>query len=290
MTTYKLATVGSSQTVANELLAAAKEIVGRDQGGKAYAIKDLNDHNVADVFLCLPTRVKEASQKIPMEKIVVLELKPDTAFYVKVAYIKKPVAYVFNNNMVQAEKISEYCREQGINHIEFLHIPYDEISEEEIINRLSKAEIIIGADTIVGSGGALYKKFGQYLPPNVEIIGAKRVATDQSVANIIRWTTLYHHKKVVDEIALTSTAISEQLTNIELITHEFDEAMKNVSSTIRQANEKNAKMVGSVKQSSEIASTLSEAVKKSAVSLIRFGIFLDKPTYWPLTPPSRLPG
>ena len=81
MTTYRLATVGSSQTVADELLEAAHQIVGRKQGGKAYAIKDLNDHNVADVFLCLPTRVKEASQKIPPDKIVVLELTPDISFY-----------------------------------------------------------------------------------------------------------------------------------------------------------------------------------------------------------------
>ena len=61
MSTYRLATVGSSQTVADELLHAALEIVGHQQQGAAYAIKTLSDHNVADVFLCLPTRVKEAS-------------------------------------------------------------------------------------------------------------------------------------------------------------------------------------------------------------------------------------
>ena len=65
MSSYRLATVGSSKTVAEELLKAALEIVGHQQQGAAYAMQDLTDHSVADVFLCLPTRVKEARQKIP---------------------------------------------------------------------------------------------------------------------------------------------------------------------------------------------------------------------------------
>ena len=259
---YRLATVGSSQTVADELLKAALEIVGSQQQGKAYAMKDLADHTVADVFLCLPTRVKEASQKIPPEKIVVLELTPDTAFYVKVAYVNKPDVFVFNNNTVQAEKIAEYCRLQGVRHVGYHMIPYEELPEEELRQRLQQAEVIIGAETIVGPGGALRQKYSQFLRPGVEVIGARRIATDESVANIIRWTTLFHHKKVVDEVAATSSEISTQLDAVAHITDEFSTAIQSVSTSIRQASDKSAAVVARIQQSAEIARSLAVAVKK----------------------------
>ena len=219
MSSYRLATVGSSKTVAEELLKAALEIVGHQQQGAAYAMQDLTDHSVADVFLCLPTRVKEARQKIPAEKIVVLELVPDTAFYVKVAYVKSSQVSVFNNNTVQAEKIVEYCRLHGVDHVEFNLIPYDELAEDEVSRRLQQAEVIIGADSIVGTSGALYKKFAQFLRADAKVIGARRIATDESVANIIRWTTLFQHKQVVDEVALSSAMLSGKLDDVARIAH-----------------------------------------------------------------------
>lgn len=262
MSTYRLATVGSSQTVADELLQAALEILGHQQQGAAYAIKNLSDHNVADVFLCLPTRVKEASEKIPTEKIVVLELVPDTTFYVKVAYVKKPQVSVFNNNTVQAERIAEYCRQNGVHHVDFQIIAYDELTPEEVQRRLQQAEVIIGAESIVGKNGTLYQKYSQYIRPDTEVIGAKRIATDQSVANIIRWTTLFHHKKVVDEIALTSGKITSQLDEVSRIAQEFGVAITAVSSSIHQASDKSISVVGRIHQSAEISRALAEAVKR----------------------------
>ena len=262
MSSYRLATVGSSKTVAEELLKAALEIVGHQQQGAAYAMQDLTDHSVADVFLCLPTRVKEARQKIPAEKIVVLELVPDTAFYVKVAYVKSSQVSVFNNNTVQAEKIVEYCRLHGVDHVEFNLIPYDELAEDEVSRRLQQAEVIIGADSIVGTSGALYKKFAQFLRADAKEIGARRIATDESVANIIRWTTLFQHKQVVDEVALSSAMLSGKLDDVARIAGTFGIAIQSVSSSIQQASDKSSSVVGRIGQTTEIARALVEAVKK----------------------------
>jgi hypothetical protein len=57
--------VGSSQIVADELLDAAHHLLGKGVGGRAYAIGDVTDHGIADLFICLPTRVEEAAKKIP---------------------------------------------------------------------------------------------------------------------------------------------------------------------------------------------------------------------------------
>lgn len=290
MSSYRLATVGSSKTVAEELLKAALEIVGNQQQGAAYAMQDLTDHSVADVFLCLPTRVKEARQKIPAEKIVVLELVPDTAFYVKVAYVKSSQVSVFNNNTVQAEKIVEYCRLHGVDHVEFNLIPYDELAEDEVSRRLQQAEVIIGADSIVGTSGALYKKFAQFLRADAKVIGARRIATDESVANIIRWTTLFQHKQVVDEVALSSAMLSGKLDDVARIAGTFGIAIQSVSSSIQQASDKSSSVVGRIGQTTEIARALVEAVKKSAELPIRSGIFPDKQTFWRSMRRSKPPG
>ncbi|HWR55764.1 MAG TPA: hypothetical protein VN462_04625, partial [Negativicutes bacterium] len=72
---FRFATLGSSQTVGDEILDAAQQLFTESLAfagsfaGKAYAIKEVNDHKVADLFLCQPTRVEEAAGKIPREKM-----------------------------------------------------------------------------------------------------------------------------------------------------------------------------------------------------------------------------
>lgn len=151
---------------------------------------------------------------------------------------------------------------QGVRHLVFQLIPYDELTEAEIQHRLQQAEFIIGAESIVGKTGALCPKYARYLRADVEVIGARRIATDQSVANIIRWTRLFHHKQVVDEIALTSQGISTQLDEVARVTQEFSVATGSVTNSIQQTSDKSASVVGRIQQFADIARSLAEAVQK----------------------------
>lgn len=209
---FRLATIGSSQTVADELLTAAKQLFQLDQEGHAYDIKQVTDPAIADLFLCLPTRVEEAAKKIPRDKILPLELIPPAIFYVKIAKIPaNEIIYIFNNNTAQAQKIISYCHENDLQDTKFDYIPYAEISEDEIAQRLRQAKYLAGPETIVGSKGILKTKYRQYLPSDAVIISAERVATLESVCGIMHWAALFTYKRLSQEVAGTSNHLSEQI-------------------------------------------------------------------------------
>lgn len=257
---FRLATVGSSQTVADELLDAVHALLG-DICGKAYDIKQVPDHQIADLFVCLPTRVEEAAQKIPRSKIIPLELIPPAAFYVGVAQIPAgETVYVFNNNTAQAEKIAKYCEQNGIRHITFEYIPYNEIPETETIAKLSQARYIIGAETIVGPGGILQKKYGQHLAPSLAIIGAKRIATTESVCAIMKQVTLYTHKQLSTEAAAVSATLSQKIQEITSIMNEVSNSIAATSSTIHDLDARILQEIEQVKNTMSISATLSSAV------------------------------
>ncbi len=229
----RLATVGSSQIVADELLAAAHHLLGSSVGGQAFAIGNVHDHSAADLFVCLPTRVEEAAKKIPRNKIVSLELIPDAVFYVQVALLPAgSQVYVFNNNTAQAEKIAKYCQEHGVNHVSYNYIPYDELSPEEVGARLGTAKYVIGADRIVGKGGVLPTKYGAYLQPDAVVIGANRIATTESVCALMRWITLFDHKRVAGEVASLTSQLNSQLQEFTAISAEISASITANAATV----------------------------------------------------------
>jgi hypothetical protein len=257
---FRLATVGSSQTVADELLIAVTDLLGNVKG-QAYNIKQISDHHIADLFICLPTRVEEAAQKIPREKIVPLELIPPAPFYVRVAQIPAgSKVSIFNNNTAQAEKIAAYCQENGISHITYEFIPYSELQEDVISARLANAKYILGADTIVGHTGILATKYRQYIRPDAVIIGAKRIATTASVCAIMKQVTLFTHKKLSAEVASVSNQLSQQLQEITSIMNEVTGAVTATTATIHDLDSRILQEMNHIKETMSICTTLTSAV------------------------------
>jgi uncharacterized protein YukE len=233
----RLATVGSSQIIADELLDAARHLLGNEVGGRAYAIGDVSDHSIADLFICLPTRVEEAAKKIPRDKIVSLELVPDAFFYVKVAMLPPgSQVFVFNNNTAQAERIAKYCQEHGVTHVNYDYLPYSELPQEEIGAKLETARYVIGAERIVGAGGVLPTKYGAYLRPDATVIGATRIATTDSVCALMRWITLYNHKRVANEVAALTSNLNSQLQEFAAAASEVSRSITANSATINDVD------------------------------------------------------
>ena len=258
----RLATVGSSQVVADELLAAARSLLGAKLDGRAYAIGDVTDQMIADLFLCLPTRVEEAAKKIPRDKIVSLELIPDARFYVGVAQL--PVGSrvdVFNNNTAQAEKIATYCQEHGVSHVTFAPLPYDELPPAETAARLREARSIIGASTIVGPEGILRKKYGEYIRPDAVVVGAVRVATTESVCNVMRWITLFGHKRLAGEIATLTEHLNAKLQEFTAIADTISRSIAANTATIRDVDGKMSQEVAKIEKTNEQAQALMTATR-----------------------------
>lgn len=255
----RLATVGSSQLVADELLEAAQHFV-ENGGGKAYDIKQVVDGTIADLFVCLPTRVEEAAQKIPRSKIVALELVPDAQFFVRVAQIpSNERVLIFNNNTAQAAKIASYCQDMGINYIDYHYAPYDEITEIQLADKLRDATYIIGAEKVVGAGSILRTKYSRYLQPDATVIGARRIATAESVCAVIRWLTIFGHQQVATEVSEISNLLSQQLQEISAITQEVSKGLESTTATIQGIDNRINQQVGKIQYTVKTSQTLSQA-------------------------------
>lgn len=265
---FHFATVGSSQIVGDELLEAAQQLfsgsfafAGRFEG-KAYVIKDLTDIKATDLYLCQPTRLEEAAGKIPREKIVALELAPPSQFYVKLSKIPAgETVTIFNNNVIQAEQTALYCKENGIDHIQFVYVAYAELTEQQVAEKLANAKYIAGNDKIVGPGSILERQYRQHLRDDVVIIGARRVVTTEAVCSVMRWVSLFTYKNIAGEVAEVSEYLSDQLHEMVEITGNISKSFSKTAATIADidANIKDERV--SMQKTMDIAATLTSAVK-----------------------------
>lgn len=265
---FRFATVGSSQTVGDELLEAAHQLFAESFSfagsftGKAYAINDLNNDAEFDLFLCQPTRIDEVATKVPREKIVTLELAPPAAFYVKLSKIPEgETIYIFNNNTIQAEQTASYCRENGLEHHQFVYIAYNELNEQEVAARLANAKYIAGNAKMVGADSVLQSQYRQYVRKDAEIIGARRVATIQSVCAVMHWVSLFTYRKLSSEIAGASDYLNRQLKDINKISDDIFKSISTTAATLTDVDNNIKDERETMENTMAIADTLREAVK-----------------------------
>ncbi|MEW6661526.1 MAG: methyl-accepting chemotaxis protein [Bacillota bacterium] len=263
MRQIQIVTVGSNSTIANELKDATIELLGKLAFVTAYDIKEVTENTIGDLFIALPTRVEEAARKIPREKIVPMELIPETKFYIQVARIPsgEEVA-IFNNNSAQAAKIAEYCTENDIKHLKFVLVPFNELGEQEIRDLLSKSRFIIGAETMVGPHGVLRTQYRNFLSQNVTIISAKRIPTIDSIKNIMERLALFNYQQLSKEAARISKILNDEIEETLAITQEVSASIDLTATTITQLDKQMQDEVGMVKHSVELSADLSQATEK----------------------------
>lgn len=256
----KIVTIGSTETIAEELLSVVKEIFSHEVDVKAMAVKSVHDHKIADLFVALPTRVEEAAQRVPREKIITLELVPNSFFYVQVAKIPPgEEVIVFNNNTAQAEKIIQYCKNNNLNHLQYIVVPFNEIPHNDVINYLQNAKYIIGADTIVGPNGHLMTKYNKYINVNAQIIPAKRVATFESTKNIMKAVYYVNYQHLSNEVTDISKILNNEIEQIVAATQEMNASIESISATIDNINHKMNDELKNIKLVVETSDLLSQS-------------------------------
>ncbi|MFZ5945287.1 MAG: methyl-accepting chemotaxis protein [Bacillota bacterium] len=255
-------TVGSSQTVADELLAAVNEIFHGNIKAAAVSIEKLTVDPNTDLYIALPTRVEQTAKIVPREKILSLELVPNSKFFVSIAKIPSAEkVIIFNNNTAQGNKIKEYCLEQGIDHLTFDVVAFAELSKEEVAGKLRNAKYIIGANTIVGKDGEL-GKYSDYLHPDVKIIPANRMPTFESTKQIMEYITLYNYRKVSRQVSQVCNHLNHEIQNIVSITNEVAASIEATSGTIQEVSSKMDEEANNVNETLNSAKNLTEATNK----------------------------
>lgn len=254
-------TVGSSQVVADELLAVAQTAFKEELDLRAVQVDELKNMSEKQLYLALPTRVDQTAQYVSREKIVTLELIPNSKFYVDIAKIPAGEEIViFNNNTAQGKKIQEYCVKQGIDHVHFKILPFNEVSHEEIVNTLSKAKYIAGASTIVSKGKDI-DKYRQYLNKDVQIIPAFRVPTPESIKRIMEFISGERHKVIYKQVSSVCESLDMEIEKVLDITQNILNNLENNYKIMLEMRNKMNDEAETITETAELSNTLKEATQ-----------------------------
>lgn len=228
-----ICTIGGTQGIADELANVAKVILGNrvDIEPVVQQTVESSEAKKFDIYITMPTRIKELSKFVPPKKIAGLELVPEPSFYIEVTKVPKgETVYVFHNNRRGGETLVNGCKGYGIDHISFDFIPFQEITADEIENLLGKAKYIIGTDTYLGSDGILTKKYASKVNRDAIIIPAKRTSTlDSAIAIMAMIVNIEHEKnnfRMNDSITQIAAAIQELNASQEELAATMQEVMK----------------------------------------------------------------
>ncbi len=260
MKKIKLIGVGTNLIIAKELLDGAMQIVGDKAEGQTMEFKNLTDHQSGDLFVCSPGFTKQLVKSVPPEKVLGFELVPAVDFYLAVSKIPTgATVWVFNAIFSGAERLVRYCQERSIDNVTFDVIAYSEMTENEVIKRLQTAKYIIGNDSITNSEGLLQTKYGGYLQEDVQIIGAKRVASIKSVCDIMGWITSYDYKEMAADISNIANKLFGQIQTMNSSTEEVSSSIVTTSHSAQCITQKLLTEVNKLNKVTEKAQYLSQS-------------------------------
>ncbi|AIF50264.1 hypothetical protein [Pelosinus sp. UFO1] len=211
-----IAVVASGPLIAGEIAGIIQSMLSENIDIQTYLTCEIEDSSIADIYICAQTQLKSLSQVVPKEKIVLLDLMPNSKFFIAVARIpKNETVYIFNNHLEYATILGNYCKNLGITCVEFVPIAYREMPQEEISARLQKAKYIIGVDRFVGEGGLLSPAYRPYLRKDVTIIPATRAASVHSACVLIQYIATKFYRHIADNIEKIKSDLQSNVSPAE---------------------------------------------------------------------------
>lgn len=240
--------VGGTQEIAEELANIARSILGNEVDielavQKAFVRGKAENF---DIYITMPTRIKELSEFISIKKIIGFELVPEPNFYVGVAKIPRgETVYVFHNNRRGGENIVNCCKRYGIDHVGFDIIPFQEITGSEIENLFCQAKYIIGTDTYLGPDGDLMRKYASKVNPGTKLIPAKRTITLDSAISIMSMIVNIEHEK-------NNFRINDSITQIAAATQELNASQEELAATMQEVSQLSVEATTDVKNVHQI--------------------------------------
>jgi hypothetical protein len=202
--------VGSNRVIAEEVRVVVCRILGIQEQEKIVSMITANvtGKEDADLYICAVTQRDALLKKVGPEKLNVLDLRPTAQFFIDVSHIPTGErVYIFNSNTNYAKLLQEMCRKYKIEQLEFIPIAYEEMTNEEVIEKLQQAKYIIGVGKIVGKEVLLSKKYRPYLRKDVIIIGRMRMATMQTACNLIQQVNTIRNQQIAKKIATLVEAL-----------------------------------------------------------------------------------
>lgn len=262
MKDVRIATVGGNRLIAEELRRGVRQCLAQDMAVAAMEQKEVTAADMADLFVCLPTRVAELARVVPAGKIIGLDIFPTADFFVRVARIPRGVkAYVFHNIARGAQPLLDSCRATGIDDVEFAVLPFEELAEDELAAQLGEARYILGIDALVGPEGLLPQRYGACVRPEARIIPAVRVPTLASAIKLRGWLVSFAHRSLSLEVAEATRSLKDELGGVLRRNREVSASLQQNAATINEVAARMERQCDEFGGLSESAAALAEAVQ-----------------------------
>ncbi|MBP2631406.1 MAG: hypothetical protein H6Q70_2034 [Firmicutes bacterium] len=209
----RIAAAGSNQLNAEEVLGAAKMIIGNNASFTTVITDEIVNATSADLFICAATQAESLAEVVPRNKIIVLDLMPTSQFFVQVARIPAHESvYIFNSNLRYPARLTKACKKLGIE-ANFISIGYEAMPKEKVIAALKEAKYIIGITKLVGKTVLLSEEYAPYLRKDVVIIGSTRVASMQSACMLIQWVASYFHQSISEQVSMLTNKLKSSVVS-----------------------------------------------------------------------------
>lgn len=227
-----------------------------------YDVRELPNVLPEDLFVVLPTRVKQVCQYVPAEKVLGVELIPEIQLYVDVAKIPQGKSVgIFNNNLAQGNMIVSYLQSYGLN-LDYTVIPFDELSPEEVKDRLQKSEIIIGMNGFVGPEEVLFKKYREALNPESQIISFNRTIKPQGIMDIMERITLFNYHELAKEAQETSSILNSRMQEVMAVSETVTDSMQLTRDTVKITTQMINKQIQQVETTIQISNEMGKAASQ----------------------------
>lgn len=257
--------IGANEATTQELVSLVDSTLANAVTYQKATLSNYQNYDIAhfDLVVCFVNRYNEMIKKYGKEKVIAVEFVPPTDFFVDVSRIPSGEdVVIFNNSVSGAEVMLKFLQKYKLTHVTYKIIPFDECSQMETKEWLSKTKYILGTDGYVSKGKALFEKFGQHLHADVKIIPSPpRTATTESVSGLAQAVTSLNSEKILKEALVVSTKLASQTQEISLITQNASKSIEDTANTIVLVNAKLEAEVRNVQATNEMAKELTNAVE-----------------------------
>jgi diguanylate cyclase (GGDEF)-like protein len=213
----KLAVIGANLANVEEIKNVVIGTVGDNIEIITATVDNYHEMANADLYICLINRKQEVESVFGREKVVALTLVPPTEYFLALHEIPaNSYVVLFNNSTSGTVALTDRLKKYHLlNNCHCEVVPYDELSDEQVADKVAAADYIIGGMAYVCSGSVLHTKFSDYLSSNTTVlVSPQRIATSDSISHLCYVYSQLCHKRMTAELErLSATDFLTQIPN-----------------------------------------------------------------------------
>jgi hypothetical protein len=260
-----LLVVGSNDSTSRELEKAVVSSVGTMVDITRATFSELDKYS-PDMVVCFSSREKEFKLKLGENKVIGLEMRAPTIFFVNVARIPAgETVAVFNNSKGGAETLLKSLLENQLEHVQYEIVACDEMPDDIVRQKIAAANFIIGPDAYVAKGKLLFTKYADSLKSGVTVIDSPpREATSASISQMTtKIITLFQSQNTNQLLLKNAQRISDSITHIAATVEQLNASQEELAATMQDVAKLSNQAAADVGNTHQILDAISQIASQT---------------------------